>query len=285
MKKIIIAALCLFSALAAHAQKLDKGLLWKISGNGITKPSYIFGTIHITCDATLEPNVLKALEDTKQLYLELDMDDPNMQTAMMATITMKDGKTISSMLSADDFKVLDDFMKKQTGMSAIAMNTFKPFIASSFLLPKMLDCPMQSFEGELVKATKAQNEEIFGLETVEYQMGVFDVIPYDVQLGELLKSAKDDMAGDKKEFADMMAIYKTKDLNALYMFMSNSDNKMYSTYNDVLLINRNKNWISKIEQVAKATPTFFGVGAAHLAGENGVIMLLRKKGYKVEAVN
>lgn len=285
MKKIIIAAFCLFSAFAANSQKLDKGLLWKISGNGITKPSYIFGTIHITCDATLEPNVVKALNETKQLYLELDMDDPNMQTAMMATITMKDGKTLSSMLSADDFKTLDDFIKKQTGMPATAMNTFKPFIASSFLLPKMLDCPMQSYEGELVKATKAQNEEIFGLETVEYQMGVFDAIPYDVQLGELLKSAKDDMAGDKKEFADMMAIYKTKDLNALYMFMANSDNKMYSAYNDVLLNNRNKNWIPKIEQVAKATPTFFGVGAAHLAGENGVIMLLRKKGYKIEAVN
>jgi len=285
MKKFIIAALCLFSAFAGNAQKLEKGLLWKISGNGITKPSYIFGTIHVTCDATLEPNVVKALENTKQLYLELDMDDPNMQTAMMATITMKDGKTISSMLSADDFKVLDDFMKKQTGMPATAMNTFKPFIASSFLLPKMLDCPMQSFEGELVKATKAQNEEVYGLETVEYQMGVFDAIPYDEQLAELLKSAKDDMAGDRKEFADMMAIYKTKDLNALYMFMANSDNKMYSGYNDVLLNNRNKNWIPKIEQVAKATPTFFGVGAAHLAGEDGVIMLLRKKGYKVETVN
>ena len=69
---------------------------------------------------------------------------------------------------------------------------------------------MQSFEGELVKATKAQNEEIFGLETVEYQMGVFDAIPYNVQLGELLKSAKDDMAGDKKEFADMMVMDHTK---------------------------------------------------------------------------
>ena len=285
MKKLFIASFCLFSAFAANAQKLDKGLLWKISGNGITKPSYIFGTIHVTCDATLEPNVIKALADTKQLYLELDMDDPKMQTSMMSTITMKDGKTMSSLVSAEDFKTLDAFMRKQTGMPASAINTFKPFIATTFLLPKMLDCPIQSFEGELVKATKAQNEEIYGLETVEYQMGVFDAIPYEVQIGELLKSAKDDMAADKKELADMMAVYKAKDLNALYMFMAKSNNKMYSDYNDVLLDNRNKNWIPKIEEVAKATPTFFGVGAAHLAGENGVIMLLRKKGYKVEAAN
>jgi uncharacterized protein YbaP (TraB family) len=82
----------------------------------------------------------------------------------------------------------------------------------------------------------------------------------------------------------MMALYNKKDLNSLLEFMDKSENKMMAAHNDVLLTNRNKNWIPKIEAVAKAKPTFFGVGAAHLAGENGVIKLLRKKGYKVEAV-
>ena len=92
------------------------------------------------------------------------------------------------------------------------------------------------------------------------------------------------MVKDKKELAEMIALYNTKDLNELLAFMDKSDNKMMAAHNDVLLVNRNKNWIPKIETIAKAKPTFFGVGAAHLAGENGVIKLLRKKGYKVEVV-
>ena len=82
MKKLLIAAIALFT-ISLNAQDLEKSLLWKVSGNGITKPSYLFGTIHITCDATLDESVLKALDETEQLYLELDMDDPAMKAGMM----------------------------------------------------------------------------------------------------------------------------------------------------------------------------------------------------------
>ena len=60
---------------------------------------------------------------------------------------------------------------------------------------------------------------------------------------------------------------------------------MYSTSFLPLLINRNKNWIPEISKYAKEKPTFFGVGAGHLPGENGVINLLRKAGYTVKAVS
>lgn len=283
MKKIIIAAL-LLAASFVQAQKIDNSLLWKISGNGLTKPSYLFGTIHITCNATLDKNVLNAMDATTQLYLELDADDPGMQAAMMGSMMMKDGKKMSTMTSAEDFKIVDDFLVKNTGMPATMMDTFKPFILSSMLAPKMIDCPVQSIEAELMKVSQAQKEEVYGLETVDFQMGVFDAIPYQDQMDELVKTAKDDMAGDKKEFAEMMALYNNKDLNGLFALMNSSQNKMYAGFNDILLDNRNKTWISKIEETAKKTPTFFGVGAAHLPGENGVINLLRKKGYKVEAV-
>jgi uncharacterized protein YbaP (TraB family) len=283
MKKLFIAAIALLSPLL-QAQKLDNSLLWKISGNGLTAPSYLFGTIHITCDATLNKSVLDALGATKQLYLELDMDDPKMQQEMMGGIAMKDGKTMSALATPADFKIVDEFLQKNIGMSASMLNTFKPAMVSTLLITKMMDCPMQSFEMELMKVTKEQKEEVYGLEAVNEQMAVFDAIPYDEQMDALVKTAKDNMAADKKEFAEMMAIYKTGNINELHTYMDKSENKLYSKFNDVLLDNRNKNWIPKIEEAAKKTPTFFGVGAAHLSGENGVISLLRKKGYKVEAV-
>lgn len=284
MKKLAL-LFGLFLALFSNAQTENKSLLWKISGNGLTKESYLFGTIHIACDATLSPKVLNALDKTSQLCLELDMDDPSMQVQMMKLMMMKDGVTIESLMSAEDFKMVDEFFKKQSGLSLKMMNTIKPFALSAMLYPKMLDCPMQSFENELMKVAKEQNEETIGLESFSEQLAVFDAIPYQAQVDELIKSAKSDLARDKKELNEMLELYKTEDIEAMLTYTGSSENAMTSEFKDELLNNRNKNWIERISKIASEKPTFFGVGAAHLGGEDGVIKLLRKKGYKVEAVH
>ena len=282
--RYLILLFTFFISLFANAQELEKSLLWKISGNGLKQPSYLYGTIHITCDATLDENTLNALEATQQLYLELDMDDKSMQMQMMKLMMMKDGVKLSTLLSPEYFQIVDEFLKKNLKMSAKLFDSFKPFMISSMLFPKMLDCEHKSVESELMKVTKEQNEEVFGLEKVEDQMKVFDEIPYQDQVDELLKTVKGDLEKDKKELDEMMTIYQNKDIEGMLKIMTDSDNKITSENQDILLNNRNKNWIPVMIKTMKDKPTFFGVGAGHLAGEEGVIKLLRKKGYKVEAV-
>ncbi|MNY79236.1 TraB family protein [compost metagenome] len=53
---------------------------------------------------------------------------------------------------------------------------------------------------------------------------------------------------------------------------------------ELMLFSRNKKWIPRMRKIMAVKPTFFAVGAAHLGGENGVIALLRKEGYKLRAV-
>lgn len=275
----------IFASLFANAQELEKSLLWKISGKGLKSPSYLFGTIHATCDATLDANTLKALDETKQLFLEIDMDDKAMPMQMMKYMKMNDDEKLSTLLSAEDFEIVDVFLKENMKMSAKMFDTFKPFMVSAMLMPKLLDCKYASVESELMRVTKEQNEEVYGLEKVEEQMKVFDAIPYQTQADELLKTAKNGLEKDKVEFQKMMETYKSGDIEAMLVMMDDSDNKITSENKDVLLNNRNKNWVPLIIKTAKEMPTFFGVGAGHLAGDEGVIKLLRKKGYKVEAVN
>ena len=282
--RYVLLLFTIFISLFSNAQELEKSLLWKISGNGLNKPSYLFGTIHLTCDTSLDANTLNALEATEQLYLELDMDDKSIQMQMMKLMMMKDGAKLSTLLSPEDFKILDEFMKKNLNMSAKLFDSFKPFMISSMLFPKMLDCKSKSVESELMKITKEQNEEIFGLEKAEDQMKVFDEISYQDQADELLKTVKDNLEKDKKEFQEMITIYQNKDIEGMLKMMSDSDNKITSENQDILLNDRNKNWIPIMVKIMKDKPTFFGVGAGHLAGEEGVIKLLRKKGYKVEAI-
>lgn len=282
-KFAMITTLFLVSCIVS-AQQLDNSLLWKISGNGLEKPSYLYGTMHAVCETNIDDKVMNAFNETNQLYLEIDMDDPNLQATMMSGVMMKDGVTMTSLITEEEAEKLDAFLQKNVGYPIKMFNTVKPFIITSMYLPKLLDCPMKAVETELIAISKEQNEEVFGLETIQEQIAVFDKIPYKIQIEELLKSAASDLKKDKEEMNKMLTIYKSENIEAMLNFTKESDNKMMTDYENDLLINRNKKWIPVIEKVAKENPTFFGVGAAHLAGENGVIKLLRKKGFKVEAV-
>ena len=280
LSTLFIAFLSLFSS---NAQELENSLLWKISGNGIEKPSYLFGTIHITCDATLNDKVKKALDETSQVVLEVDMDDPGMQAKATKGAFMKDGKKIEDMVSKEDYDAINALLTKQAGIPLNLVQNMKPIFLTAMLYPKLLDCPMESFEQELIKVAQAQNEEVLGLETIEDQMKIFDDIPYEDQIADLLRSAKDNLEYDKTTFLKMFEVYKAENITEMVAMMDD-DKSVASEHQDKLLTNRNKKWISRISEFSKEQPTFYGVGAGHLAGENGVILLLRKAGYTVSAV-
>lgn len=278
---LVITTLSIFSI---TAQELENSTLWKIEGNGLESPSYLFGTIHMTCDATLEDDVKKALDETTQIVMELDMDDPSMQSKVMQGMYLKDGKTLKDFVSDKEYKSIDSLFINNMGMSVKLLENVKPFFLMSMFYPKMIDCQMQSFELELTKIASEQKEEIYGLETIEEQIKVFDGIPLEDQYADLIRMAKDNLAFDKTTFSKMLKIYKEEDINALIDIMDDDTNSTMSKHQDVLLEQRNKNWISKIGEYAKEQPTFFGVGAGHLPGDNGVIQLLRNAGYTVTAV-
>ncbi len=282
--KQLLTFIVLGSSLLLGAQTLEKSLLWKISGNGI-QTSYLYGTIHMTCDNTLDDATKKAIAATKQLYLELDMDDPGMMPGMMKGINMKDGVTMDRLASPDDYKLVDAFFKKKIGVGIDAMKTMKPMMLSAMLLPAALGCTPKSIEEALMTEAKNYGEETFGLETVEEQLAVFDAIPYKIQMDELVKSARGDGQNDIDELAELVKLYGDKDLDALVAASEKSENRTTAEFGEILLKNRNQNWIPRILRLIKEKPTFFGVGAAHLGGPDGVIRLLRKMGYTVEAVN
>ncbi|MFC4741010.1 TraB/GumN family protein [Flavobacterium ponti] len=284
MIRIIFIITSLVLSFVVKAQDLEKSLLWKISGNGLEKPSYLFGTMHVVCEINFDDDIIKALDETSQLYLEIDMDDPKLQATMMKGMMMKDGVTLSSLITEEDAIIVNDFLKTNIGTSLKFVDKFKPFMISSMFIPKLLDCPMKSIEMELVKMSKEQQEEIFGLESVEDQILVFDKIPYKIQAEEIVKTAKDNMTSDKAEIKKMLAIYEDEDIEGMLEIMNESENIISSEFDDLLLNDRNSNWIPIIEKVSKDKPTFYAVGAGHLGGEKGVIKLLRKKGYHVEAV-
>ena len=284
MKKTITFVTLFLCIFYSSSQELENALLWEISGNGLEKSSYLFGTIHATCNATLSEHVKDALNKTSQLALEIDMDDPGMQLKMMQNMRMKENKTLKNFVSEEDFAAIDSLFTKKVGMSVKMLQSMKPSLLSAMFLPSLLDCSMQSIEGELIKDAKEQKEDIKGLETVASQMEVFDLIPYEDQVEELLKSVKDNLLRDKENLVKMLEIYDSENITEMLTYMEDDKENNLGKYMDIMLDKRNKNWIPVIIAYAKEQPTFFGVGAGHLAGEHGVIQLLRKEGYTLKPI-
>jgi uncharacterized protein YbaP (TraB family) len=288
MKQLIIAiglVLGLFAGTIASAEtnEDENSLLWKIEGKGI-KTSYVYGTFHLLPkkDFHLSEAVKKAIENTDQFVLELDMDDPQMQMQLMQHMSMREGNSLKSMIKESTYIKLDSILKATSGVGMAAFDRVKPFFVASMLIPTIIEGDIASYEGTFIQMANAQEKEILGLEKVADQMNIFDEIPYEQQAKEL-SEVVDNKAEAKAIFNKMISLYKNQDMNGLYnLFM-----EYYETEEelDLLLNNRNANWIEPIQQLSSQKSSFIAVGAGHLGGPRGVIKLLKEKGFKVTPVN
>ncbi len=286
--KIFSLILCLFAltnTVFAQSAPKEKSLLWEISGNRLTKPSYLFGTIHLICptDFSLSQQLKNSIAKTEQLALEIDMDDPGLMAAMTKTMFMAGDKKLTDILSEKDYDQLKQFYNDSLKMDISMLSRAKPFMIMGPMFNKILGCEPQSYEISLMGLANSQKSEIIGLESIEEQMAIFDTIPYDRQ-AEMLVNMIDKLPETKKEFRELVGLYKQEDLQGLYNLTLKSEFGM-DGQDEVMLFQRNQNWINRIDKMTHEKPTFIAVGAAHLGGEKGVIALLRKDGFKVRAVD
>jgi len=264
-------------------QKNDNTLLWKVSGNGLQKPSFLFGTFHLLCkeDIHLSDQLKKAMKLSDKIYMEMDMDDPSTMLGGMLYMNMKNDTTLESLYTPEEYQRLKNYFSDTLKMPVMLLQRAKPYFLVALLYPRMMDCASPAgVEEELMKIAKEDKKEIKGLETIQFQASVFDSIPYEWQAKELLKNI-DSFSVYKNEFETMLDFYKNQQLDSIKSLMGKSksgDEK----YDDLLLNNRNKNWVKQLKEIMKNQSVFVAVGTGHLVGEKGLINLLRKEGYKVE---
>lgn len=276
----LIGLLFLNSAIAQIP--IEKTLLWKISGKGLSQPSYLFGTIHLMCpnEIKIHKVIKDKFEQTKSLYMEIDLTDPSMASKAMKLMQMQDSNKLTKLLG-NKYDTVNQMFQSMAGFSMTLMNTIKPMLILSAILPALLGCQPVSWESIFQKMALEKHMEIRGLETIKDQMDIFDSIPYQEQADILTKTIlnKD---STKAELKNMLLVYAKKDIEQMNMLTIMDDG--LKKFENILLTRRNENWIPIIIRQIKINPTFFAFGAGHLGGENGVIHLLRKDGYKVKPV-
>ena len=291
MKRFSAAVLVSLIALSTLAQneKENNTLLWKISGNGLEKSSYLFGTIHMICadDALLSDNMKKVISDCDEVYFEVDMDNLFEMIGAINKMKMKGDTTLKDLLNEEDYKKVKSFFEKKGSMLPFSMlETYKPMLAASTLEQGSMPCETtEMMEQVIMKEAKLYNKKVKGLETMSYQAGVLDSIPYKLQADQLVEYIDKANKGetDDTELKEMFKAYKSQDLTKLEALMVETEAGM-SGFIDILLYHRNQNWVEKLKSLLPAKSLVIAVGAGHLPGEKGVINLLRKEGYTLTPV-
>jgi uncharacterized protein YbaP (TraB family) len=265
----------------------EKSLCWEISGNGLSKPSYLFGTIHLIPkkDLVISDNARKAFETCSTLAMEVDLEmDKETKEKVANSTIIPDNKTVEDLLTKEEWEYLQKYMKDSADMSGIKITIFKrvkPFYLSSIILKEMIS-DEESYEETFGKMADKRKMKKVGLELITEQLALLDSVPMEQQVKSLMEGISNGKS-PKREYQKLINIYKNQDLNGMSIMMK-EEAPGIDQFEERFLNRRNRNWIPKMEEMAKKESTFFAVGAGHLGGDQGVISLLRKKGYTVKPI-
>ena len=277
--------------------KQETGLLWKISGNKLEQPSYLFGTHHLVPISFLDTiaGIDAAFMATEQTIGELDMNNMGeMQMQLMMASVMPDGYSYDSLLNVEDKNILEETLKEYVGVGLDQLGQMKPAMLNTLLSVMMYKKLYPSDENGLSMDEHFQKEardryrQTLGLESVQDQIDVlFGSQPIERQAESLLCTIKN-MDYGKKQMDRLMTAYHAQDLTAMAKLYEEEDpnNPCPSTQEEKDELNkaRNEKWMDKLPTMMKEKPSFIAVGCLHLVGDDGLLNRLRKEGYKVEQV-
>lgn len=281
-RTFLLVSVLLLSILHAYAQPFENSMLWKISGNEIENPSYIFGTFHMLCPDQLiiADKVKDAIDDCDRLVLELDFDDPGLMASMQAGMMFTDGTSAKDYLNDDEYKLVAGFFTEKMQMPFQMISSIKPFFLSALTMIYFMDCQPASMEQKL---TETGGKEVVGLESVEDQMNFIENISLEDQKSMLISGIEDLEEMDEMT-TKMVETYLKEDLAGIQSITEEYMMEDYVELNDELIVSRNHDWVPKIDSLIQEYSCFIAVGAGHLGGEKGLLHLLQKEGYTVEAV-
>lgn len=293
MKKISVLLVLLCITLGANAQ-----LLWKVSGKDLEKPSYVFGTHHLSPLSIIDSvaGVKQAMNETEQVCGEIVMEEmqnpTNMQTMQQAIILPGD-TTLHTLFNKMQYDSVAVKIKELMGVDLQMFDKIKPaFLStqlSALIAMKTVEGfnPQQQLDGWIQSEAKKQGKAVIGLETMDFQIDVlFKMQSLQRQADQLLCTLMN-LNKVEQQTRRMSESYMKQDLEQLAEIIEEKFGNSCDALpeeEESLIYRRNVNWAKIIPAIMKEKSTFFAVGSGHLVGERGILNLLSRQGYTIEAV-
>jgi len=284
--RAIVVALAATIVVSAAPTAQTRAFAWKATkGPGVV---YLVGSVHmLTSDFYPLPASLDAGFKASDLLVEeanlAEMLSPNMQFSMLSRGMLPAGQTLDKVISPATLALLNQH-SGALGMPMEALKQFKPWLLAMTI--EAMEWQKAGFDAELgldkhfFDRAQVESKTIQGLETTDFQVSLFDGMSMEQQdrfLAETLKGVATETASVNK----LAASWKIGDAAAIERLVL-ADVKSDPFVYDRLLVGRNRAWLPKIEALFSwPRPAFVVVGAAHLVGPDGLLAMLKAKGYQL----
>lgn len=272
------------SAESTAAKQLHS--LWKVEGKSNTV--YLLGSVHILKaeNFPLAAPLETAYSNSPTVVFEVDpqkMEDPQLQMKMLAKGRLPEGETLKQHLSSENYESFGKHVK-EAGLPPQMFESMKPGLAAMILdmaqLAKLGFDPNNGIDHYFFVKARDEHKSIVGLETVDFQIDLITGFSKDED-DLVMKESLEGIDQEKEKFGEIITAWQTGDSAALQKLLNEMLEKSPTLYHR-LLTDRNENWIPKIEEFLKGEKNVVViVGAGHLVGKEGVVELLKKKGFKV----
>jgi uncharacterized protein YbaP (TraB family) len=267
----------------AH-KNLERSLLWEVSGNGLAYPSYLYGTYHNLCrnEIKLSDSLLRIISEINVLYLEAQGDSGIVISDFDSRHMLKKTR-LDKLIGKKNYKAVRDIIYHSKGkfLSEDSFLRLKPIIVERLALNAILNCTVSSYDDSLKSLALSLNKSVAGLEIKPpHGFYAYEDVPLNMQAMNL-EFFLGNIEKIKSYKVRNLELYRLADLEGML-----AESRALSTPDNIVTVldDRNKRWLKLMGILMKENKTLFAFGAAHLAGEFGVINLLRRKGYSVRPV-
>jgi uncharacterized protein len=264
----------------------ERHSLWKVQGQ--SNSVYLLGSVHVLKKShyPLATPIESAFSNAAIVAFETDieaLDDPAMAMKLLAKSQLPEGETLKSQLSPETYRMWVKQLE-ESGLPGMMFEQFSPGMAAitvaALEMQKMQLDPKYGVDKHFFALAKESGKEIVPLESVESQINL--VTGFSKEEGEdMLKSTLQDMKTLKSELNELLKAWEVGDAPKLEKLLNDSMKDSPAIYKR-MLTDRNRNWFPKIESLARGNKNAIViVGAAHLVGKDGVVEMLKAKGWKV----
>jgi uncharacterized protein len=257
-------------------------MLWRIEGETLPGPSFLFGTMHVRDSRMFDDIevVCEKIRHCQAFALEFNLEEAATQNPDSFSLQLSEGQSLLKLIPPQKYQKLRKILLKSALIDIDYFQNAPPFlivnlIADHILIPDMPD----SLDEFLWNFAKQQDKSMFGVETFEEQLKVLEKITFAEQVKMLLEMARN-VGRYRKQLLHMASLYQKRDVQRLFKTVKKNSKGLRK----VLLYNRNEIMAERIAALAMQQTTFAAIGAAHLGGGKGVIKLLKMRGLKLYPV-
>ena len=286
MKTILLSFLSI-SLITSAAMAQESSILWEINGNGMAKPSYLFGSLKFIGEKEyyLPKEVTEKIKQSVLFAIE-DQVDHHAQHELNKALYFPKGETLATHLSPDNYNKVVSFFETEFKIPKKQFEAkyaqLKPLALSISMTRLSLGEKVKFYDIELLKFAKKNRVRAYSLEAVEREAEALNTFSIEDQTVALMHSV-DNFEKQKVEFQKLMKDYPQGKLDEIFEYTLHplENNQQFV---ETFYYARNKEWMTSIEKMIQENVAFISVGISHLEGDGGLLNLFKEKGYTLTPI-